>query len=42
MENFIKSGAFDSFPANRRQMMMVYAQIMDRTAQKKKMNLSDR
>lgn len=36
VENFIKSGAFDSFPANRRQMMMVYAQIMDRTAQKKK------
>lgn len=36
VENFIKSGAFDSFPANRRQMMMVYGQIMDQTAQKKK------
>lgn len=36
LENFIKSGAFDSFPANRRQMMMVYAQIADRTAQRKK------
>ena len=36
VENFIKSGAFDSFPANRRQMMMVYGQIMDDVAQKKK------
>ncbi len=36
LENFIKSGAFDGFPANRRQMMMVYAQIADRTAQRKK------
>lgn len=36
VESFIKSGAFDSFPENRRQMMMVYGQIMDRTAQKRK------
>ena len=36
VENFIKSGAFDSFPANRRQMMMVSGQIMDDVAQKKK------
>ncbi len=36
IENLIKSGAFDSFPANRRQMMMVYGQIVDQTAQKKK------
>lgn len=36
VENFIKSGAFDSFPTNRRQMMMVYGQIMDQAAQKKK------
>lgn len=36
VENFIKSGAFDCFPANRRQMMMVYGQIMDQTAQRKK------
>jgi len=36
VENFIKSGAFDCFPANRRQMMMIYGQIMDQTAQKKK------
>lgn len=40
IENFIKSGAFDSFPANRRQMMMVYGQIMDQTAQKKKTELA--
>ena len=36
VENFIKAGAFDCFPANRRQMMMIYGQIMDDAAQKKK------
>ncbi len=36
IENFIKSGSFDSFPANRRQMMMIYGQIADQAAQKKK------
>ena len=36
MENFIKAGAFDSFGANRRQMMMIYGQMMDDAAQKKK------
>lgn len=36
VESFIKSGAFDSFPENRRQMMMIYGQIMDQTAQKRK------
>ncbi len=36
VENFIKAGAFDCFPANRRQMMMIYGQIMDDVAQKKK------
>ena len=36
IENLIKSGAFDSFPTNRRQMMMVYGQIADETAQRKK------
>lgn len=40
VENFIKSGAFDSFPANRRQMMMVYGQIMDQAAQRKKTELA--
>ncbi|MEZ3505320.1 MAG: DNA polymerase III subunit alpha [Lachnospiraceae bacterium] len=36
VENLIKSGAFDGFPANRRQMMTVYSQLMDQAAQKKK------
>ncbi len=36
IENLIKSGAFDCFPANRRQMMMVYGPIADQAAQKKK------
>ena len=36
VENFIKAGAFDCFPSNRRQMMMIYGQIMDDVAQKKK------
>lgn len=39
IENFIKSGAFDSFPANRRQMMLVYGQLMDQAAQRKKTDL---
>ena len=39
IENLIKAGAFDSFPANRRQMIMVYAQIMDQIAQKRKTEL---
>ena len=30
IENFIKAGAFDSFPGTRKQLMTVYAQIMDR------------
>ena len=40
VENLIKSGAFDSFPANRRQMMLIYGQIMDEVAQKKKTELA--
>ena len=36
VENFIKSGAFDSFPANRHQMMIIYEQLMNQTAQRKK------
>ena len=36
VENFIKAGAFDSFGANRRQMMMIYGQMMDDAEQKKK------
>lgn len=36
IESFIKSGSLDSFDANRRQMMMVYLQIMDTVNQEKK------
>ncbi|MBR1865483.1 MAG: DNA polymerase III subunit alpha [Lachnospiraceae bacterium] len=36
IESFIKSGAFDSFSANRRQMMIVYAQVIDMVNQEKK------
>ena len=36
LENFIKAGAFDSLPGNRRQQMMVYAQILDGVNQEKK------
>ncbi len=36
IENFIKAGAFDSFNATRKQMMMVYIQIMDGVNQEKK------
>lgn len=36
IESFIKSGALDCFPANRRQMMMVYVQVMDAVNQEKK------
>ncbi len=37
VENFIKAGALDCFGAARRQLMMVYAQLMD-TIQKEKKN----
>ncbi len=36
LESFIKSGAFDCFPANRRQMMVVYSQIIDQVNHEKK------
>ena len=36
IENFIKAGAFDSFGATRKQMMMVYIQIMDGVNQERK------
>ena len=36
VENFVKAGAFDSFPENRHQMMMIYEQLMNQTAQRKK------
>lgn len=39
IENFIKAGAFDSLGANRKQMMQVYAQIVDKVTTDKKKNM---
>ncbi len=39
VENFIKAGAFDSFPSNRHQMAVVYEQMMDESAQRKKKDI---
>ena len=36
VESFIKSGAFDSFGLTRKQMMLVYAEIMDSVNQERK------
>lgn len=36
VENLIKSGAFDTFGNNRRQMMFVYAQLLDSAAKQSK------
>lgn len=40
IESFIKSGAFDCFGVNRRQMMMVYVQIIDSVNQERKSAMS--
>ena len=40
IENFIKAGAFDCFEANRRQLMMVYASIVDSINQEKKKSMA--
>ncbi|HJC14891.1 MAG TPA: DNA polymerase III subunit alpha [Candidatus Fusicatenibacter intestinigallinarum] len=40
VENFIKSGAFDSFGATRKQMMQVYVQVLDAVAQEKKNSMT--
>ncbi|MDD3796130.1 MAG: DNA polymerase III subunit alpha, partial [Lachnospiraceae bacterium] len=40
IENFIKSGAFDCFGAARKQLLLVYAQVMDEVAQEKKASVS--
>ncbi|MBO4337744.1 MAG: DNA polymerase III subunit alpha, partial [Lachnospiraceae bacterium] len=40
VENLIKAGAFDCFPGNRRQLIMVYADMMDRVAKNKKTELA--
>lgn len=36
VESLIKAGAFDCFPANRRQMLLVYEQVMDSVNREKK------
>ena len=36
IENLIKSGAFDTFGNNRRQMMFVYAQLLDNAVKQSK------
>ena len=40
VESFIKAGAFDSFPSNRRQMMMIYNQVIDSVNAEKKNSIS--
>ena len=40
VESFIKSGAFDSFGLTRKQMMLVYSEVMDSVAQEKKESVS--
>ena len=40
IENFIKSGAFDSLTGTRKQKMMIYIQILDQVNQEKKYSMS--
>ncbi len=40
VESFIKSGAFDSLPGTRKQLMMIYIQVLDDISQDKKKNLT--
>ncbi len=40
LESFIMAGAFDSFGKNRRQMMMVYPDILETASREKKENIS--
>lgn len=40
IENFIKAGAFDSLPGTRKQLMNVYASIMDNIVHNKKNNMA--
>ena len=40
VESFIKSGAMDSLRATRRQLMMVYAQVMDQVTQERKKSMT--
>ena len=40
IENFIKSGAFDSFGGTRKQFMIIYVQIMDQVNREKKYSMT--
>ena len=40
VENFIKSGAFDSFGAKRKQLMMIYEKVMESVSREKKTMMS--
>lgn len=40
IENFIKSGAFDSLAGTRKQKMMIYIQVLDQVNQERKYSLS--
>lgn len=40
VESFIKAGAFDKFGMNRRQLMMIYNQVMDSVSKDKKNNFA--
>ena len=40
VESFIKSGAFDSFGLTRKQMMLIYGEVMDNVSQEKKESVS--
>lgn len=40
IESFIKAGAFDGFGLKRRQLMMIYVQVVDAVAQDKKNNMA--
>ena len=40
VENFIKSGAFDSLKGTRKQLMMIYIRVMDQVNQEKKYSMT--
>lgn len=40
IENFIKSGTFDSLPGTRKQLMVVYAQIMEQVNRERKYSMT--
>ncbi len=40
IENFIKSGSFDNLGANRRQLLIIYSQVLDQVQQNRKSSVS--